>query len=250
MALIKCPNCQKDVSSMVTYCPFCNTDLTQAKASAARSGDYYNPDAVFSYRNPDDWPASENRKDNQEQGLKFEDFPSDRYEYRRGSDNLEYRREPEDFEHDGTSGSFETRNASGTSKNCSNHTNAASNTAAPRKKGRRLAPPGRRLLGYRAGQPLYMLISICYYMAACVGILYAFSLSSQYLANGTLLFHLCRVLLAAAALFLPALLLSENTIRRKLPLLGSRNKAVVSIGFLILYIPLTALFLVSWYYCL
>lgn len=220
MALIKCPNCQKDVSSMVTYCPFCNTDLTQFKVSAAESGDYYNPDAGFSYPHPDDWQASENHEAYREQGLKFEELPSKR------------------------------RNTSGNSEGRSNPANTISGAETPQRRSRRQAPPGRRLLGYRAGQPLYMLVSICYHMAACVGILYALSLSPQYLADGTLLFHLCRVFLAAAMLLLPALLLSENSIRRNLPLLGSRNKTVMAIGFFILYLLLAILFLFSWYYCL
>ena len=50
MALIKCPKCQKDVSSMISRCPFCNTDLTQVDPPVIREDSYYdsNSDSDFS----------------------------------------------------------------------------------------------------------------------------------------------------------------------------------------------------------
>lgn len=269
MALIKCPNCQKDVSSMVTYCPFCNTDLTHVKASANESGDYYNSDAPFSYQRPDNWSASENHEDFPFQYPNTDELSSGNYRRRNLSDNSESRNLSgnyrtrnlsDDSKSHNSSGNYRTRNSSDSSGSRSSSGNSGRQAASepvrmtsepsPTRKSKRQAPPGRRLLGYRAGNPLHMLISVCYHMAACVGILYALTLSPQYLSNGTLIFHLCRVILAAAILFLPILLLSENKVRRKLPLLGSKKSSVMAIGFLLLYVPLAVLFSISWYFCL
>lgn len=208
MALIKCPVCQKDVSSMVLRCPFCNADLTQVNISADQDDTYYDPNSD---------PEPDRSPDH-----------SESYRQKSGTQ--------------GTRG----RAALRTEKTGSQQTSEASVSRPPRKKKKSAPPAGRRLLGYRAGNPFYMLFSIFYHMAACVGILYAFSLSPFYASKGTLLFHICRVFLAAVMLFLPVLFLSESKFRRKL----FRKPSAVIKGLLILYIPLTALFLVSWNFCM
>lgn len=229
MALIKCPNCQKDVSSMVTYCPFCNADLTHVKASAAQSSDpYYNPDADLPSQHP------ENRHESED----FEDRSYRSPEVPRQSDSSS----------DARPNRASARSASGPSTTVSRPSTAASDTAPARRKGRRQPSYGRKLLGYRAGNPLYMLVSVCYHMAVCVGILYALSFAPQHLADGTLIFYLCRVALAAIMLLLPVLLLTEHKLHRKLPFFGSRRRSIVAVGFLLLYIPLAALFFISWHY--
>lgn len=197
--------CQKDVSSMVSRCPFCNADLTHVKDSANNNNTYYNPDSDSESTASRDFSESRKQKnDTQSQPP-----------VKRGTD-AESGKVP-------------------------------ASVSGKRKKN--TPPAGRRLLGYRAGNPFYMFISVFYHMAACVGILYAFSLSSQYLGSPALLFHISRVILAAIMLFLPALLLSENRLRTNIPLLRSQNSSAVIMGFVFLYLPLAVLFFISWYFC-
>ena len=234
MALIKCPNCQKDVSSMVNYCPFCNADLTHIKNSAAQNDSlYYNPNAGYSSPRPENRPNPDN---SQESFLHDPDID----EYSR--DFSEYDTAPNPPRQNHPSGDSGQTPASVSSRQ--NH------SGSRQQKSKRQASYGRRLLGYRAGNPLYMLISIFYHMAACVGVLYALSLTPQYTEGKLLIFHLCRVILAAIMLFLPVLLLTNNKLRRSLPLFSSKKKTRIAAGFLILYIPLIVLFIVSWYFCL
>lgn len=240
MALIKCPNCQKDVSSMVTYCPFCDADLTHVKVSAAQNSDsYYDPDAGFSLQYPDYQPASGNYENFLTEDPDTDEFSSSYPESQTAQEDPRHRRTD--------SGSRQNRSGSGSQISSKQE---RSNTSSSPRQRKRQAPYGRKLLGYRAGNPFYMLVSVCYHMAACVGILYALSFTPQYMADGTMIFHLCRVILAAIMLFLPLLLLTENKIRRKLPFFGSKKVSLVAVGFLILYIPLAALFYASWYFCL
>lgn len=215
--LIKCPNCQKDVSGMVSRCPFCNTDLTHVHNynSGRQDNVYFNPDSGPAIHYPD-----------------FSKRPEPGY--------TQPRFETGTFPEQPAAEAEETKKAE-----------EADKPAAPSARKRRKSPPaGRKLLGYRSGNLLYMLFSVFYHMAACVGILYAFSLSSQYAADGTLIFHLCRVILAAIMLFLPVLLLSENKLRRKFPLIRSRKPAVLATGLLIIYIPLAALFFTACRFCI
>lgn len=236
MALIKCPNCQKDVSSMVPRCPFCNTDLTHRNSSDSRDTVYYKPDSDSIY-----YPEFPERSD------KASGTPFDTGSNRNPDSEPEYRTDsrperqanprPERQADSGSAGK--------------NRENSKEKSASAARKRKKFPPPaGRRLLGYRKGNPFYMFVSVLFHMAACVGILYAFSLSPQYWGSSALLFHIIRVIAAAMMLFLPVLLLSENKLRRKFPVLRSRKPAAVITGLLILYIPLAVLFSLSWYFCL
>ncbi len=210
MALIKCPMCQKDVSSMVSRCPFCNADLTHIKDSENCNNAYYKPDSESTVtRN-----SSENRQ-------------------KKADTRIQSRAERQADAEPGKTAPLGNPSVSVSGKR---------KTSTP--------PAGSRLLGYRSGNPFYMFISVFYQMTACVGILYAFSLTSRYWGSFSLLFHISRVLLAAIMLYLPVLLLSENQLRRNLPLLRSRNQAAVFAGFVILYIPLLILFSICWYFCM
>ena len=203
MALIKCPKCQKDVSSMISRCPFCNTDLTQVDPPVIREDSYYdsNSDSDFSgFSIPEENELSDN--------------PPIR--------------------------SRQTANDEADQKPVS----------CSRKRRKSPPPAGRRLLGYRSRNPFNMFMSVFYHMAACVGILYAFSISPRYLESGGLLFPLCRVILAAIMLFLPVVLLSDTKLRKKVPFFRSRKAAAVITGFAIVYIPLAVLFSISCYFCL
>lgn len=226
MALIKCPNCHKDVSSMITHCPFCNTDLTQVKALHQPENIYYDSDHST--------PV-------QEQNLIF--TPGDSF-----LDNEEREQAATADSYSGPTGFDHSSSASANSQTNSQQKNTADAGSSQRKR-KKQAPPGRRLLGYRSGSFVHMLFSMCYYMAAAVGVLYGLSLSPEYLSNGTLFFHLCRVLLAAFMLFLPALLLSDTKTRKKIPLFCSCKKPVVIIGLLLVYIPLIVLFVLAWRSC-
>lgn len=249
MALIKCPNCQKDVSSMVTYCPFCSADLTHINASAAHSSDsYYNPNVGVSSSHPDHPSVSGDYGDFSIHDSDANEFFSESPEYnssrqgRSSADNRQGRSTIDNRQgHSAASSDYQTSGKQSAD---------ASDASSGYRRGRRQAPYGRRLLGYRAGNPIYMLISIFYHMAACVGLLYAISFTPQYLTNGTLIFHLCRLILAAAMLFLPVLLLTENKVRRNLPFFSSKTQSLTAVGFLLLYIPLAVLFAISWYFCL
>lgn len=203
MALIKCPRCQKDVSSMVSRCPFCNADLTRVKNTARPDPEYYN------------------HTDSGSAALRFSDMEN-------SQTAAISRRRPE------------TQNTAGSETN---------RPRVPGKRKKNTPPPGRRLLGYRTGNPIYMFLSIFYHMAACVGILYAISFSQEYWGRPALLFHICRILLASVMLFLPVLFLSENKLRRKVPLLRRRKSAAVMTGFVILYIPLIILFSICCLLC-
>lgn len=226
MALIKCPNCHKDVSSMITHCPFCNTDLTQVKVFHQQENIYYD---------------SNHPTPVQEQDLIFnaEDSFFDNEEMEQAATTDSYSR-PTGFNN--------SSSHSANSRTDSQQENAADAGSSQRKR-KKQAPPGRRLFGYRSGSFVHMLFSMCYYMAAAVAVLFGLSLSPQYLDNGTLFFHLCRVLLAALMLFLPALLLSDTKTRKKIPLFCSRKKLVVVTGLLLVYIPLAALFVLAWRSC-
>lgn len=217
--LIKCPNCQKDVSGMASRCPFCNTDLThiQDNTSEKQEHTYFNPDSGPSVHYPDFSKKTEQK--------------------------------PAPFRFESTAASHKTAAEDGKDSRKSAMETGEQPDPVVRKR-RKLPPAGRRLLGYRSGNLFYMFFSIFYHMAACVGILYALSLSPQYMTDGTLLFHLCRVILAAFMLFLPVLLLSENKLRRKLPLFRSRKPAALALGFLITYVPLAVLFFAACCFCI
>ncbi|MGN0294154.1 MAG: hypothetical protein ACI4D3_09155 [Lachnospiraceae bacterium] len=215
--LIKCPNCQKDVSGTASRCPFCNADLTQLNDSGKQNTIYFSPDSGPAIHYPD-FPE------------KAQTAPSKKMQIP----------DAEKTQH---------LSESGSDAEAGEHRPSVSESPSTRKR-RKARPAGRKLLGYRAGNPFYMFVSVFYHMTACVGILYALSLSPQYMTDGVLIFHICRVVLAAIMLFLPVLLLSENKVRRKFPLLRSRKPAALAAGFLLLYLPLGALFLASWYFCM
>lgn len=209
--LIKCPNCQKDVSGMVSRCPFCNTDLTHVHnySSDRQDNTYFSPDSTPAIHYPDFSRPSEPKST----------APAS---------------EPDIVPE----------------QQAAEEEQKSDKQAAPAVRRRRNRhPAGRRLLGYRSGHLPYMFFSVFYHMAACVGILYAFSFAPQYAADGTLIFHLCRVILAAIMLFLPVLLLSENKLRRKFPLIRSRKPSVLATGLLIIYIPLAVLFFAACCFC-
>ena len=166
MALIKCPNCHKDVSSMITHCPFCNTDLTQVKALHQPENIYYDSDHST--------PV-------QEQNLIF--TPGDSF-----LDNEEREQAATADSYSGPTGFDHSSSASANSQTNSQQKNTADAGSSQRKR-KKQAPPGRRLLGYRSGSFVHMLFSMCYYIAAAVGVLYGLSLSPEYLSNGTLFFH-------------------------------------------------------------
>lgn len=198
---------------MVARCPFCDTDLTHIKASPSGDNAYYsseNNTTLADHSKP--IPGSDKEHENRSFSAKTEPV------CQKGEDFSK-----EDF-------SKET----------------SSKEASSRHK-KKLPPTGRRFLGYRLGNPLYMLASVTYHMAAATGILYALSLCPAYQQKGTLLPYLCRVILAAFILFLPALVLSDTRIRRKLPFFRNQKTVSVRIGLLVLYIPLIALFLISCY---
>lgn len=219
--LIKCPNCQKDVSGTASRCPFCNADLTHMSDSVKQDTIYFSPDSGPAIHYPK-FPE------------KTQTVPSENFRKKTQAP------ETEDAEY---------HSESGFDKADDEHKPSVQEPPSARKR-RKARPAGRKLLGYRAGNPFYMFISVFYHMTASIGILYALSLSPQYMADGVLIFHICRVVLAAIMLFLPVLILSENKVRRKFPLLRSRKPASLTAGFLILYLPLGALFLASWYFCM
>lgn len=220
MALIKCPNCQKEVSSMVIRCPFCGYNLSDT-ASAMQEGAYY--DSNFFNHNT----------------YKQESVPA-RSETRSETDFLF----PEGY---GIS-SGKPASTGNESTNRSRSSSPQGRQTSPRK--RRQAAPGQRLLGYRTGNPLYMTISVFYHMAVCVGLLYAFSLSPQYLENGLLLFHIGRTITAGLMLLLPVIFLTDNRLRRRFPLLRSRKPFRVFLGFFAMYLPLFLVFLFCCLSCL
>lgn len=229
--LIKCPNCQKDIYDTMTRCPFCNTNLTQVNHTDKQDTVYFNPDS--------------------DPGIHYPVFPEKTQTVSSGDFRKKTRlpeAEKPDYDSDFDSGYGHSDQTAGEQNPSEQETPSVREAPAARKH-RRARPAGRRLLGYRTGNPFYMLISVFYHMAACVGVLYALSLSPQYIADGVLIFHICRVILAAVMLFLPVLILSENKVRRKFPLLRSRKPAALAVGFLLLYIPLGVLFLASWYFC-
>ena len=216
MALIKCPNCQKEVSSMVIRCPFCGYNLSDT-ASAMQEGAYY--DSNFFNRNT----------------YKQESIPA-----RSETDFL--------FPEESESSSGKPISAGTENTNRSRSSSQQRRQTSSRK--RRQAAPGQRLLGYRTGNPLYMTISVFYHMAVCVGLLYAFSLSPQYLENGLLLFHIGRTITAGLMLLLPVIFLTDNRLRRRFPLLRSRKPFRVFLGFFAMYLPLLLVFLFCCFTCL
>lgn len=115
---------------------------------------------------------------------------------------------------------------------------------------KKLPPPGRKLWGYRSGNPLLMLLSVFYYMASAVILLKGLQISPQYQEAGTLAYHYGRLISGGLMLYLPALLLSETPFRRFIPLFNSRRMGTALIGFVVLYVPLAAIFLLSWYCCM
>ncbi len=123
----------------------------------------------------------------------------------------------------------------------------ASNAKSTKRK--KLVPPGRRLLGYRSGNFFHMLFSICYYMAAAVGILYSLSLYPHYQEQGVLIYYLCCIFLAGLMLFLPAFLFSNTKMRHSLPFFRSRKKNTVLLGTALLYLPLLILFFLAGLAC-
>lgn len=114
---------------------------------------------------------------------------------------------------------------------------------------RKPAPPGRRLWGYRAGNPLFMFLAVSYYLAVCLIILQGIQMFPQYQAAGTLFYHKSRVITGGLMMMLPAILLSETPLRRHLPMFRTMSRTTPIVGLIILYIPLTAIFLLSWYGC-
>ncbi|MDY4970788.1 MAG: hypothetical protein SO101_11115 [Lachnospiraceae bacterium] len=227
--LIKCPNCQKDVSGMASRCPFCNTDLTHVHDNTSE-----NQNQNHTYFNPDSGPA-----------IHYPDFP----EKNKQTHTLSHSANPSVLKSSTVSERTAAPQTTAEEDSKKNNREGEEQTEPVVKRRRKSPPAGRRLLGYRSGNLLCMFFSVFYHMAACIGILYAFSLSPQYMADGTLIFHLCRVILAAFMLFLPVLLLSETKLRRKFPLFRSRKPAALALGFLILYIPLAILFFAACCFC-
>lgn len=102
--------------------------------------------------------------------------------------------------------------------------------------------PGRKLIGYRSGHFLNRCISMIYHISAVLVLVWAYAMSSEYFAKDLGMFHILRTTLGALILFLPALLLSDTTFHRCLPLIRSKSSTKITIGFLLFLVPLVLLF--------
>lgn len=248
MALIKCPHCQKDISSMVTVCPYCSADVSQARDSRQMEKTYYDPDQLASAQPELHYPDSSlltehsrrmKQTDSRRQTGTTNPYPNSYSRRQTGTadpyPNSYSRQQIRD-----TASQKEQAAAAAPQDTASN---------AKSTKRKKLAPPGRRLLGYRSGNFFHMLFSICYYMAAAVGILYSLSLYPHYQEQGVLIYYLCCIFLAGLMLFLPAFLFSNTKMRRSLPFFRSRKKNTLLLGTALLYLPLLILFFLAGLAC-
>lgn len=102
--------------------------------------------------------------------------------------------------------------------------------------------PGRKLIGYRSGRFLNRCISMIYHISVVLILIWAYEMTSAFSKEGLGLFHILRTSLGAIILFLPALLLSDTTLHRSLPLIRSKSNTKVVIGMLLFLVPLVLLF--------
>lgn len=260
MALIKCPHCQKDISSIVTVCPYCSADVSQARDSRQMEKTYYDPEQLASAQPELHYPDSSlltehSRRMKQENSYarnrtSYAEHAGSSYQNSYSYKNTNPRMQTETA--DSYANSYlrqQTRDTAAQEEQAAASVpqNTASNTRSTKRK--KLAPPGRRLLGYRSGNFSHMLLSICYYMAAAVGILYSLSLYPHYQEQDVLIYYLCCIFLAGLMLFLPALLFSNTKIRHSLPFFRSRKKNTVLLGTVLLYLPLLILFFLAGLAC-
>lgn len=271
MPYIECPACQKDIHSSLTTCPYCNTALTEdASSSVLQYYDYsgnssrqtrftgYHP---VSGQMAADHEASKDSSDRSE-GLSGLVMPqlsetSDSPLIHSVSDDLllhareDFEKQPETAE---LTDSAPYHSADTYTTSAAQDEMRSNEPAFPPRQTtarvKKIPRPGRKLWGYRSGNPILMLLSVSYYMAAAVLLLKGIQMIPEYRAAGTLTYHQGRLISGGLMLYLPAILLSETPYRRFIPIFNSRRRMTAMIGFIILYIPLTAILLLSWYCCL
>ena len=195
MALIKCPNCNKTISDINTSCPFCSTPL-KGKGSLPL------PKEAEAWSETAEEDAVDESISDTEKLTETEEIP-------------EAANKAEDAK--------KKKEDSATDKKTKPSPPSGSEHSDFYKKHSKLRP-GRRLLGFRIGNPLFMFLSIIYYMTAATGILKFASGFPVAAENGKLVFMFIRLICLLLICYLPVFLFTgkspDHPNKKELRLLG------------------------------
>lgn len=220
MANITCPSCERTISNIATTCPFCGYNLKQ----------YTTPEPTNYYREDQEYntPSRPTEYTNQTDYSRQTDITRQTVDNRQTIDN---RQTPS-----------------------SEDTEQAFSRQTPFNKKRSIRRPrsgsaGRRMIGYRSGRFLNRCISMAYHLAIVLLLIWGYGFTSEYHKEGLAVMHIIRTTIGALILLLPALLLSDTAFHRSLPLIRSKSRQKVIIGFLLFLVPLVLLFAYTSYIC-